>query len=491
MAGYTRRNRDWQLQVDLANQEAGQLEQQILAADIRRQISESELKNHELQVAQAQEVEEFLRLKYTNEQLHGWMISKLSSVYFQAYQTAYRLAAQAQAAFRQELGPEEQSLTFIQASSWDSLRKGLLAGEQLTQQLRQMEAAHIAANRRELEIIKPVSLFQLDPAALLALRETGSCEVHIPEAAFDLDFAGHYYRRIKSVRLTIPCVVGPYVNVSATLSLTASWTRRSADAVSASAPERDSIVAAQTHVATSSANQDGGLFELSFNDPRYLPFEGAGAISTWRLELPAALRPFNYSTISDVVMHMSYTARDGGADLKAQVNDGLLQAMNDLKLLTGERASMSRLFSLRREFPNAWNRLVSAASEAESHCTLSLGKQHFPSFFAYEWQSGDDGTVKPQPITLSVKALTAYLSPKGAQPVDAGNLTLNEQTSTSAFFGIPSFDLTRAPGVLSRNEISNESATECAISIAGGLLQEADWNDLCLLMEYEAVAERM
>jgi hypothetical protein len=38
-------------------------------------------------------------------------------------------------------------------------------------------------------------------------------------------------------------------------------------------------------VVTSSGNQDGGLFEVSPRDERYLAFEGAGAgaVSRWRL----------------------------------------------------------------------------------------------------------------------------------------------------------------------------------------------------------------
>jgi Tc toxin complex TcA C-terminal TcB-binding domain len=32
-------------------------------------------------------------------------------------------------------------------------------------------------------------------------------------------------------------------------------------------------------IATSSAQNDSGMFELNFRDERYLPFEGAGAIS--------------------------------------------------------------------------------------------------------------------------------------------------------------------------------------------------------------------
>jgi hypothetical protein len=59
----------------------------------------------------------------------------------------------------------------------------------------------------------------LNPEELIRLRETGICHFNIPEALFDVDFPGHYYRRIKSISLTIPCVTGTYSNVSATLRL--------------------------------------------------------------------------------------------------------------------------------------------------------------------------------------------------------------------------------------------------------------------------------
>jgi Tc toxin complex TcA C-terminal TcB-binding domain len=47
---------------------------------------------------------------------------------------------------------------------------------------------------------------------------TGSCVVNIPEELFDLDGPGHYFRRIKSVSVTIPCVTGPYAGVTCTLA---------------------------------------------------------------------------------------------------------------------------------------------------------------------------------------------------------------------------------------------------------------------------------
>src|SRR5260221_4407197 len=72
-----------------------------------------------------------------------------------------------------------------------------------------------------------------------------------------------------------------------------------------------------TSIAVSTGQSDSGVFELNFKDERYIPFEGAGAISKWRLELPKDFRQFDYDTISDVVMHLRYTAVDGGDKLKA------------------------------------------------------------------------------------------------------------------------------------------------------------------------------
>lgn len=57
---------------------------------------------------------------------------------------------------------------------------------------------------------------QLDPLALMELRNTGECEFDVSEVLFDLDFPDHYFRRIKSVSVSVPCVVGPYSSVSGT-----------------------------------------------------------------------------------------------------------------------------------------------------------------------------------------------------------------------------------------------------------------------------------
>jgi len=77
-------------------------------------------------------------------------------------------------------------------------------------------------------------------------------------------------------------------------------------------------VGAIESIVTSNAQNDSGLFELNLRDERYLPFEGAGAIDEWHLELPKEFKQFDYDRISDVVLHLKYAAscfRSGGIAL--------------------------------------------------------------------------------------------------------------------------------------------------------------------------------
>ena len=69
------------------------------------------------------------------------------------------------------------------------------------------------------------------------------------------------------------------------------------------------------------------MFETNLRDERFLPFEGAGAVSTWRLELPSDFRQFDYTTISDVILHMRYTARQGGDLLGTQASTELREML--------------------------------------------------------------------------------------------------------------------------------------------------------------------
>ena len=263
---FVSRANDWVLQNNLAAKEIMQIDKQIAAAQVREEIADQELKNHTKQQENAKKIEEFMRDKYTNQELYSWMVSQISGIYFQAYQLAYDVAKRAERAYGFELGVE--GTRFVQFGYWDSLRKGLLAGERLYQDLKRMEMAYLDQNRREFEITKHVSLCLLHPEALVSLRETGSCFFNLPEAIFDLDHPGHYMRRIKSVSLTLPCVTGPYTSISCKLSLLGNRIRRDTRVTPTYAWTQDFNDDRFAYdsggiqsIVTSSGQQDSGLFE--------------------------------------------------------------------------------------------------------------------------------------------------------------------------------------------------------------------------------------
>ncbi|MFY0598323.1 MAG: hypothetical protein JXR03_01545 [Cyclobacteriaceae bacterium] len=386
--GYERRKDDWQLQVELAEKELEQIERQITGAEIRLAISERDLENQDMQIEQSSEVQKFMKDKYTNKDLYNWMSRQISSLYFQSYQLAYDVAKMAEKSFEHELAKEDT--TYIKFGHWDSLKAGLLAGEKLQGDLRRLEVAHLEQNQREYELTKHVPLSMLSPNQLIDLRETGTCEFYIPEVLFDLDQPGQYMRRIKSVRLTIPAVTGPYTNVNAKLTLLANRRRKNTKDVDTAADYAWSAddsrfvsdVGGIQAVAISSAQNDAGLFELNFQDERYLPFEGAGAISHWRLELPAEHRQFDYDTISDVVVHISYTAREGGNRMKAAAVGNIEAGLNAFaNELADSGQIQQKLFSLKTHFPNALRRLLQPISDQDyQEAQVAIKKEHFPYF---------------------------------------------------------------------------------------------------------------
>lgn len=290
--------------------------------------------------------------------------------YRQTYQNAMSLARQAERAFQFERGDETG--TVLDGSYWDSSQAGLLAGERLMQDLRDMERKYMETNHRKMEINQAFSLTQIDPNALLALKTTGECKFVILELYFDLFYPGQYKRRIKSARLTIPCITGPYTNISANLTLTGSQMRKEA---SISEDNLFEVPPTRTvSIATSTAQNDSGVFNLDFRDERYMPFEGAGAISNWRLSLPKSFRTFDYDTINDVILHISYTA-DYDELFREEIEgrNALLE-----KTLANTDFTLPRLFSLRQEFSQSFHRLLH--SPASTPVQIELGEQHFPLF---------------------------------------------------------------------------------------------------------------
>jgi hypothetical protein len=394
-AGWTRRLQEWNHQVDVLTIEIQQIERQILAAQRRRGKALRDLNTHQRQIEHAVEVHNFLRDKFTAPELYLYLEKETAALHRRMYELALDAAREAQHAFNLERGHTTRH--FLPDCAWDDLHQGLLAGERLGLALRHMEKAYLDENVREHELTKHFSLRLHFPIAFLKLRATGCCE--IPEWMFDLDYPGHFLRRIRNLTVTIPCVTGPFTGVHCRLTLLASQTRidprRSTPPHECCCPQpccdecdEDDRLAreylpcaddprvvrqygAREAIATSGGRDDSGMFQLDFNDQRYLPFEYMGAVSRWRIELPPENNYFDPDSLTDLVIRLGYTAREGGEPLRQAAFAAARRH------LPGDGW---RFFEVRHEFPDAWQQLRDAAREEGRHARLRLRleRQMFP-----------------------------------------------------------------------------------------------------------------
>ena len=385
--GYQRRWEEWKQQEKLAEKELAQVEKQIAAADLRLAIVEKELEQHERQIKNAETIEAFLQDKYTNKELYRWMTGQLSNLYFQTYQLAYEMSKRAERAYHFEVETQEK---MVQFGHWDHLKQGLLSGERLAHDLHRMESRYLEQHKRTFELTKRISLASLSPAALLQLKQEGACWIELPEVLFDLDFPGHFMRRIKTLQVTIPCVTGPYTQVNATLTLHKHTIRHRKDSTGdyARQSEEDARFTDRfevTSIAISRGQEDGGMFETNLRDERYLPFEGAGVISRWRLEMPTPYRAFDYNSISDVVLTLLYTARDGGELLKQKALASLDASVNAIAQAIQE-SGMLRSLSLKQEAGTAFHAFLHTplSGNIAHNTTFSIGRKHFPYLFQHK-----------------------------------------------------------------------------------------------------------
>lgn len=326
-ASFERRSQDWSIQQILAQDDLSQANCQVAVAQYQLSVAQQELNTQVADLTQEQNVTQFLKTKFTSDQLYIWLTGKLSAIYFQAYQLAYDYAMQAQQAWQFEKGTSQ---TFIQPGYWDSLHQGLVAGEGLNLDIQRMESAYLKQNQRRFEIEKIISLAQFHGGgAFEDLINTGECSFNLSESDFACDYPSHYCRQIKAIMVSFPAVLGPYQNICATLTQTANTVLISEDintvtfylngegTPNAAAVRKD--MRANQQVAFSQGLNDSGMFELNFNDPRYLPFEGTGVISSWTLSIPGVNNPNVLANLTDVIIRILYTAVPGSATYQQAV----------------------------------------------------------------------------------------------------------------------------------------------------------------------------
>ncbi|HCS45189.1 MAG TPA: hypothetical protein DIW52_20570, partial [Pseudomonas sp.] len=488
LGGYQRRMDEWNLQKDLAAAELIQLDSQIATANDRLVMANSEVDLQTRQIANARAVGDFLNEKYTNEQLYDWMLTQLTTVHTQAYQLAFAHAQQAQAAYQYELGSQD---SFVQFGYWDTQLKGLTAGESLLFDLRRMQARYLQANTREIELVKHVSLALTQPVALVQLLQTGICDVALDESLFDRDHPGQYFRRLRSVALTVPCVTGPYSGVNANLTLaqakvrvqppTAPYTPALARDAATAPAFAASLPAATASISTSHGQNDAGLFDVNLHDERWLPFEGQGAISTWTLELDPRDNGFDVSTITDVVLHLHYSARSAGGDPQA-----VRQALKPL----GPRQF---LLSVRSSFSDAYYAFFNPADPEATQQVLTL------PLLANVFPFSNLGAAS---ITdISINMMLTEVPPAGTQianatfgPTGGTSISVSISQVPPASGGGPVAALgvvtgqSGQPGSFTMSVPESGIAPAIAITTNGhARLDASQYNDILLIVSYEIV----
>ncbi|KVP48680.1 neuraminidase-like domain-containing protein [Burkholderia ubonensis] len=323
---YRRRREEWEIQTKNAQADLEQIDAQLQALALRKEAATLQKDYLETQQAQTEAQLIFLKNKFSNEALYSWMSGRLSAIYRQFYDLAVSRCLMAEQAYQWETRSVER---FIKPD-WSDTYRGLLCGESLMLNLAQMDKSYMDQDARALEVVRTVSLsafyadlpgeerFDFAEKVVAFIEAKGgragsdangvsleserlAATVTLRDLKIVEDYPANMQlgslRRIKQISVTLPALIGPYQDIQATLSYGGSLVLpRGCEAL-----------------AVSRGLDDSGQFELSFNDGRFLPFEGIPVDDggTLTLRFPNALgkQEALLRTLSDIVLHIRYTIR--------------------------------------------------------------------------------------------------------------------------------------------------------------------------------------
>lgn len=349
-ASTERTRQEWQLRVQLANQDQRIASQQIRIDNDQLRVVEQELVISELQTDHAEQLLDFHKTKFTSLELYEWMSNILEQAYsyFLQQATAMAQVAATQLAFERQEGqppaiqpdywePAAEGLVGDGAQSGPD-RRGLTGSARLLQDIYQLDQWAFDTNKRKLQLSKTFSLAQLAPIEFEQLRTTGLMTFTTPLQLFDYETPGNYLRLIKRVSVTIVALVPPSQGINATLS-----NMGMSRAVIGSDVFQPVIVRHPPEsLSLNSPVNATGLFTFETQPEFVNPFESLGFDTTWELRIPRPGNLFDYNTLADVLITFDYTALN---------SDGYRQQV--IRQLEQQFAG-DRAFSLRRDFPDVW-----------------------------------------------------------------------------------------------------------------------------------------
>jgi hypothetical protein len=171
-------------------------------------------------------------------------------------------------------------------------------------------------------------------------------------------------------------------------------------------------------------------------------------VSAWRLELPRTFRQFDYRTISDAIVHIRYTARDGGEPLRKAAVDSLTAALKAMELDQG-KVGLFRSFTGRTQFPDGWQRFLAKPPDeaGPQRLELLLTADRFATFVADRQLKVDSAVVfvvleKGVPYSASDKLQFTLRTPGAGQ-----QKTVALDVVPTVLGGLPAKPATFSPAV--------------------------------------------
>jgi peptidoglycan hydrolase-like protein with peptidoglycan-binding domain len=426
-ASIENRKQEWQIQLASAQQDVLVAAAQVKTANDQVTIAQAEQTVAGLQADQAKATLDLLASQFTSPGMYKWLSDTLGGVYryFLQQATATARLAQAQLAFERA----EPARVLIRSDYWQPLTappggdaRGLTGAERLAEDLSKLDQYAFSSDSRRLNVTQTLSLAALAPVEFLDFRATGQISFTTPTALFDRDFPGHYQRLIRQVRLSVVALVPPARGIRATLASygISRVTTAASGMFSEVLLRRDPSV-----VALTSPVDATGVFTADLQPDMLLPFEGSGVDTTWELTLPRAANPFDFRTISDVLLTIDYTALLD-LDYQAQV----IRRLNADLTRSGDQ-----VFSLARDFPDQWYTLNNPDPSTHARAaTLTLRDIDFPPNMTglataqIAVRLSGSGPFPPIPITLTrgTDSGTAGTDPLGIASTRRGGAEWNQ-----------------------------------------------------------------
>lgn len=320
-ASYQRRAADWRQQSELLAKSIKETDNRIDSMKAQIAMQQKQIALAEMEYANQQAYLDLYNSCFTGLTLYSWMVSRLSSLYYQLYDATIPVCIQAREALKRELGNSRTDGIFS-TPVWNDLYQGLVAGEGLTTELQKLENVWIQDSANGLEATRTVSLaavrgedsdsFSASIARVLNKNKDDSAvgKLTLNNNIFSaelkmstLQLAADYGLTscdktlfTKSIAVTLPTLLGPYQDIAATLS------------------DDKGTVATLSH-----GMQDTGRFVVDLNDSRFLPFEGRDPQSmTLTLSIfnvkgasdPAPNQRSIVENLSDIIFHIRYIMRN-------------------------------------------------------------------------------------------------------------------------------------------------------------------------------------